>query len=464
MAERPIPVRLFRPVEWVADADRSSCYVCATNFTLTNRRHHCRLCGEVVCASCSAYKVFIRNEDSLERACKGCFTLAQNSYKSLAAKKSSGDPVATLTPPSKVSAPSVSVSPSPVRRKPRASRFKSSHRITLMVFLVTLAATALQYDWIGWAGAGFLGFFIVCMEFSSLGLMFYLRKRMEKREKPKSSANLNVRTDSSSNLLAPTETETVPVRNSRAPFQGKFGPVPKCEYDAKIQASIETLLDCSAAQEGVDGWTKFGSKSGVDMFSKPGGDTNYYMGKGIVDGPPRAVLDILNTQRVETTRELDEFFDRDETLERFSPHTSVVWNLYKPVMFVAARDFLLVGHVQVMDDGSVVYLAQSIPDHPKCPRLPSVTRGTCFIGGWHITPLPGNRSMVVYVTNASLGGSVPLWLINKISQSQPMQIAGINKMLKKRNLVHYQPGGSRHELRNGMDFSCPKDVERSLML
>jgi hypothetical protein len=337
-----------------------------------------------------------------------------------------------------------------------------------MVFLATLAATALQYDWIGWAGAGVLGVAVVCMEFSSLGMMFFLRKRLAKRKKGTPSLVAPVdRRNSSPSLLPPPPREDKVASAPRAPktpFEGTYGPVPKCEHDETIQKNIEMLLECSAAQDGVDGWTKFGSKSGVEMFSKSGGDTNYYLGKGVVEAPPRAILDIINTERAETTRELDEFFDKDETLEKFNLHTQVVWNLYKPVMFVAARDFLLLTHQQVMDDGSVVFVAQSLPDHPKCPRMASVTRGTCYIGGWHISPLPGNRSRVAYVTNASLGGSVPLYLINKISQSQPLQIAGMNKMLQKRNLSHYEQGGSRHELRNGMDLSCPVDVERNLML
>ena len=33
------------------------CMICTDKFTLTNRRHHCRTCGKVVCGSCSGSKV-----------------------------------------------------------------------------------------------------------------------------------------------------------------------------------------------------------------------------------------------------------------------------------------------------------------------------------------------------------------------------------------------------------------------
>ncbi|KAJ3353878.1 hypothetical protein GGF32_002782 [Allomyces javanicus] len=38
---------------WVPDNQASACAVCASNFTLLLRRHHCRVCGHVVCGDCS---------------------------------------------------------------------------------------------------------------------------------------------------------------------------------------------------------------------------------------------------------------------------------------------------------------------------------------------------------------------------------------------------------------------------
>jgi hypothetical protein len=44
-------------VKKVADKDRLECPHCDTLFTLGNRRHHCRLCGDVFCQSCSSHLV-----------------------------------------------------------------------------------------------------------------------------------------------------------------------------------------------------------------------------------------------------------------------------------------------------------------------------------------------------------------------------------------------------------------------
>lgn len=46
-------VRRVSKAEWIADELRRSCAVCDKVFALRRRKHHCRVCGEVVCASCS---------------------------------------------------------------------------------------------------------------------------------------------------------------------------------------------------------------------------------------------------------------------------------------------------------------------------------------------------------------------------------------------------------------------------
>ncbi|KAK8198648.1 hypothetical protein M8818_006515 [Zalaria obscura] len=44
---------------WQPDDETSSCSVCDAPFTFLNRRHHCRRCGRLVCASCSPHRITI---------------------------------------------------------------------------------------------------------------------------------------------------------------------------------------------------------------------------------------------------------------------------------------------------------------------------------------------------------------------------------------------------------------------
>jgi hypothetical protein len=39
---------------WASDLERVMCSKCCSTFTFLNRRHHCRFCGEIFCASCTS--------------------------------------------------------------------------------------------------------------------------------------------------------------------------------------------------------------------------------------------------------------------------------------------------------------------------------------------------------------------------------------------------------------------------
>lgn len=68
---------------WMPDQSCRVCYECDSQFTLFNRRHHCRLCGRIFCARCTSNRVpTIPNElnTSVEdwdkiRVCNYCFKL-----------------------------------------------------------------------------------------------------------------------------------------------------------------------------------------------------------------------------------------------------------------------------------------------------------------------------------------------------------------------------------------------------
>lgn len=66
-------VRLRRSVP---DAARTHCAGCRVAFSLTNRRHHCRGCGDIFCGACTALRIHLPGthvaKDAKERACAKC--------------------------------------------------------------------------------------------------------------------------------------------------------------------------------------------------------------------------------------------------------------------------------------------------------------------------------------------------------------------------------------------------------
>ncbi len=65
--------------EWVSDDLAPACMKCASKFSITRRRHHCRACGKVFCSTCCWQKVKLIHDDSKEdRACNDCVRTITN--------------------------------------------------------------------------------------------------------------------------------------------------------------------------------------------------------------------------------------------------------------------------------------------------------------------------------------------------------------------------------------------------
>ena len=57
---------------WIPDDHVNACCVCHAEFTVVNRRHHCRVCGNVVCGACSSSRIELKSGTGKERVCDRC--------------------------------------------------------------------------------------------------------------------------------------------------------------------------------------------------------------------------------------------------------------------------------------------------------------------------------------------------------------------------------------------------------
>ncbi len=67
----PVVVSVKSKERWISDEERVMCVQCSTAFSFFERRHHCRLCGEVFCNSCTSAVI-----DFKDNTIKKCGLLA----------------------------------------------------------------------------------------------------------------------------------------------------------------------------------------------------------------------------------------------------------------------------------------------------------------------------------------------------------------------------------------------------
>ncbi|KAJ5067985.1 vacuolar protein sorting-associated protein [Anaeramoeba ignava] len=85
-------VDIIQPTKWILDKDVSFCMNCKSEFSVTNRKHHCRNCGLIFCSKCSSKKrpIWKYNLFSPQRVCDNCNILLdeeqQNQHQNLGNK------------------------------------------------------------------------------------------------------------------------------------------------------------------------------------------------------------------------------------------------------------------------------------------------------------------------------------------------------------------------------------------
>ena len=77
---------------WMDNTESVSCLCCSSEFTLFNRRHHCRLCCRLVCNDCSKSRLPVSGHPEPQRVCDGCI-------------RSRGPPRTPVLPPSMSTTP-----------------------------------------------------------------------------------------------------------------------------------------------------------------------------------------------------------------------------------------------------------------------------------------------------------------------------------------------------------------------
>lgn len=71
-------------MSWMPDSASDICLICEAKFTPTKRRHHCRMCGILVCHKCCKEKALIGHISSTQkqRVCRHCHSKKEEEARS----------------------------------------------------------------------------------------------------------------------------------------------------------------------------------------------------------------------------------------------------------------------------------------------------------------------------------------------------------------------------------------------
>ena len=82
-------------IEWQRDDASAHCRLCAEPFSAFRRRHHCRLCGQLVCDYCSRARRVVKGSSRPKRVCSHCVLRASASALEIPTRDAHEDTVAT---------------------------------------------------------------------------------------------------------------------------------------------------------------------------------------------------------------------------------------------------------------------------------------------------------------------------------------------------------------------------------
>jgi len=70
--KRQVTIKPRIPTTWIPDCRVRRCFACTLVFSIVKRKHHCRACGRVFCASCTSYRVKTSRSRLKLRMCADC--------------------------------------------------------------------------------------------------------------------------------------------------------------------------------------------------------------------------------------------------------------------------------------------------------------------------------------------------------------------------------------------------------
>ncbi|WP_391090072.1 START domain-containing protein [Vibrio sp. NH-UV-68] len=187
----------------------------------------------------------------------------------------------------------------------------------------------------------------------------------------------------------------------------------------------------SQASSDQTDWHLARDKLGIEVYNRSieGSDFKEFRSEADINASLTSIIALFLDTSVGT--EWVENIDQMEEIEHFDPTHSITKTYSKAPWPVADREAIVENHISQDDKTLTVTIEQQgLPDYLPHPSDHKVVRIPYLKSRWVLTPIDSATTHLSYQVLTEPGGTLPAWLVNLVSVSQPYNtLLGMQKML-----------------------------------
>jgi len=217
-----------------------------------------------------------------------------------------------------------------------------------------------------------------------------------------------------------------------------FPPPAACKYDDALAKSRKESWDAIVRPNlAADGkgdakldWKFHSKEKDVDIFVRPDPNSPIQQTKGIgIINAPVGVAAFLSALDWDVRKKWDTQAEHNKVLEIIDPFTDICMSSFTAPWPVSSRDFVAVSRVEYLTGGGMWTWCTSVA-HKDGAERSGYVRGTFYFSAMYFEPVDNNKkSKCTYILASNPGGSLPTFLVNSSTTSNPLAIDTCRKML-----------------------------------
>ena len=199
----------------------------------------------------------------------------------------------------------------------------------------------------------------------------------------------------------------------------------------------EDAVQCRAAAVQLlsndEGWERAGSSKGVELWKRDQGAGKPPLIRGVLRKVGCSAGCFIAAKLDPETKGLwDPMYREGHAVEIIDDWTIVAYERFHPIFPTSGRDFVLLYSLMKRNDGSYLQCSRSV-EHPDCPEVGGVVRARLLFGSTLATPTGPNTCDVTYSLCIDLRGSIPGWIVARVSTESPAVLATIRDLILRRD-------------------------------